>query len=121
MSDEIKGTEVPEQTKALEVAQLSKEQPSDLKKIAVDIAPGVSVELDVDTAKKVIAHRDSRTKGFKELETKLKSAEDAAKNEASRAQLLEAMKRIKEKSSLNFIFLSVVDIIGMKNISMVLD
>lgn len=36
-------------------------------------------------------------------------------------ELLEAMKRIKEKSSLNFIFLSVVDIIGMKNISMVLD
>lgn len=92
MEQEKQGTEVPEQTKALEVAQLSKEQPSDLKKIAVDIAPGVSVELDVETAKKVIQHRDSRTKGFKELEAKLKSAEDAAKNEASRAQLLEAMK-----------------------------
>ncbi len=36
-------------------------------------------------------------------------------------ELLEAMKAIKEKSSLNFIFLSVVDIIWMKNISMVLD
>lgn len=87
MTIEEKPTEV-----APEVAPLSKEQPVDLKKIAVDIAPGVSIELDVDTARKVIQHRDSRTKGFKELETKLQSAEAQAKNEASRNQLLESMK-----------------------------
>lgn len=75
-----------------EEVKLSSEQPKDAKKIAVDLGGGVTVELDIEQGKKYIAYRDSRTKGFKELETKLKSAEEAVKAEATRAQLMEAIK-----------------------------
>jgi hypothetical protein len=91
MTEETKTEASTEQQKQDEV-KLSTEQPEDAKKISVDIGGGVAVELDIEQGKKWIQFRDSRTKGFKELEAKLKSAEDAAKNEASRAQLLEAIK-----------------------------
>lgn len=75
-----------------EEVKLATEQPKDAKKIAVDIGAGVTVELDIEQGKKYIQYRDSRTKSYKEIESKLKSAEEAVKAEATRAQLMEAIK-----------------------------
>jgi hypothetical protein len=96
MTIEEKKTEsssVVEQPKETNEVKLAQEQPKDAKKIAVDIGAGVTVELDIEQGKKYIAFRDSRTKSYKEIEAKLKTAEEVAKNEASRAQLIEAMKK----------------------------
>jgi hypothetical protein len=86
------GSPVKEASNQEEI-KLSQEQPQDAKKISVDIGGGVSVELDIEQGKKWIQYRDSKTKGYRELETKLKSAEEAAKQEKSRAELLEAIKK----------------------------
>lgn len=95
MSIDEKNTDassVVEQPNTQEEVKLATEQPKDAKKINVDIGAGVTVELDIEQGKKYIQFRDSRTKSYREIESKLKSAEDAVKAEASRAQLLEAIK-----------------------------
>ena len=73
-------------------APLSTTQPTDTRKLSVDIAPGVSIELDIDTAKKVIAARDAKSKGFKELETKVKDMEGQVAKERERAEIMEKLK-----------------------------
>lgn len=87
--EEIKA--IAPETKPDEI-KLAKEQPADAKKISVDIGAGVTVELDIEQGKKYIQYRDSRSKSYKEIETKLKSAEEATKSEAARAQLMESIK-----------------------------
>lgn len=94
-TQEVPNTETPVENKDTpqEDLKLSQEQPKDSKKISVDIGNGVTVELDYEQGKKYIQYRDTRTKGYKELEAKLKSAEETAKQEKSRAELLEAIKK----------------------------
>jgi hypothetical protein len=71
--------------------QLSKEQKSP-DKISVDLAPGVSVELDTETARKVIEHRNAKSSGYKALESRLKEVEGAKKVAEDRAKLIELAK-----------------------------
>ncbi len=90
MSDEIKKEVAPTEQQTTE-PQLSKEQKSP-DKISVDLAPGISVELDTETARKVIEHRNAKSKGYKELETRLKEVEASKKSAEDRAKLIELAK-----------------------------
>jgi hypothetical protein len=94
MSIEEKKSDVSLETKEQPTntePQLSKEQKSP-DKISVDIAPGVSVELDTETARKVIEHRNKKSEGYKQLESRLKEVEGAKKSAEERAKLIELAK-----------------------------
>jgi len=60
-------------------------------KISVDIF-GETVELPLETAKKIISKRDSKSKEYKELSEKVSQAEKKASQEAERARLIELSK-----------------------------
>jgi hypothetical protein len=57
-------------------------------KISVDIF-GETVELPLETAKKIISKRDSKSKEYKDLSEKVSQAEKKATQEAERARLIE--------------------------------
>jgi hypothetical protein len=62
------------------------------KTIPVDIF-GETVELPLSKAKAIIAKRDEKTQGYKQLQEKVAKAEAQAKQESERASLMEAMKK----------------------------
>jgi hypothetical protein len=68
-----------------------KKQEVPVAKIAVDI-DGVSVEVDTETAKKLIDNRQKAKKDVATLKESLAKAEATAKQEADRAALMKAMK-----------------------------
>ena len=86
MTDEQKQTEVASTTPV--------EQPPvvEEKIIEVDIY-GESIPMPISKAKSIIAKRDSKTKEYNDLKSKITIAETQAKQESERATLLEHMKR----------------------------
>lgn len=77
-------TEQPQVTEP----QLSKEQKSP-DKISFDICPGVSVDLDTESARKAIEHRNKKSEGYKQIESRLNEVEKAKKVAEDRAKLIE--------------------------------
>jgi hypothetical protein len=90
MELENKGTEVPKETEVAKATEVTSNQPE--KTIPVDIY-GETIELPLSKAKAIIAKRDEKTQGYKQLQEKVTKAEAQAKQEAERASLLEAMKK----------------------------
>jgi hypothetical protein len=76
----------------MDIENKEPEQKPEDKKIQVDLAPGVSIELPYEAAKKVIEKRDTLTKGYKELEVRLKDIETAKQKAEERAKLAELSK-----------------------------
>ena len=73
-----------------EATEATSSQPE--KTIPVDIY-NTTVELPLSKAKEIIAKRDSKTKEYNELKSKIEKAEQTAKQEAERATLLQLMQK----------------------------
>jgi hypothetical protein len=84
MTEEVKAPEAKEVVKPPEVSK---------ETITVDL-DGVSVEVPLDTGKKLIEARQKNKKDFKELADKVAQAEASAAAEAQRASLLKSMKEM---------------------------
>ena len=84
MTEEVKAPEAKEVVKPPEVSK---------ETITVDL-DGVSVEVPLDTGKKLIEARQKNKKDFKELADKVAQAEASAAAEAQRASLLKSMKEL---------------------------
>lgn len=88
MSEEINKEVAPsqEQPKTPETTSTELE-----KNIEVEMY-GVKLDLPISKAKELIAKRDEKTQGYKQLQEKVAKAEGQAKAEADRANLLQLMK-----------------------------